>query len=77
MKFALQYLHNVDLILMNEDPADFFKESNHNQISAIIGGVYSGNPASKGRDSSFVSFNCPTFATSNYKVGGLIMQPSI
>ena len=47
MKFALQYLDSVDLIVMDEVPLDFFKESNHNQASALLGGIYKGNPATK------------------------------
>ena len=52
MKFSLQYLDKVDLIETDELPPDYLKESSHNQISALIGGIYSGNPASKGRTST-------------------------
>lgn len=67
MKFSLKYLDKLDLIVMDELPPNYFKVSSHNQISALIGGIYSGNPASHGRNSNHVGFIAPTIASSNYK----------
>ena len=39
MKFSLKYLDKLDLIVMDELPPNYFKESSHNQISALIGGI--------------------------------------
>ena len=58
MKFSLQYLDKVDLIEMDELPPDYFKESSHNQILALIGSIYSGNPASKGRNCQPCKLQC-------------------
>lgn len=40
MKFALGYLDSAGLILMDETPPDFLKSTNHNHISAILGGIF-------------------------------------
>ena len=56
MRFALGYLDSAGLILMDETPPDFFKSTNHNQTSAILGGIYTGTPATtNGNFKSFLS----------------------
>ena len=60
---------------MDETPPDFFKSTNHNQISAKIRRyIYTGTPATKGKDARTVKFNCPTIVTSNYRIGPLLNQ---
>ena len=72
MKFSLSYLNKVDLL--DELSPDLLTEANHNSLSAILGGIYSGSPPCKGKESNFVSFNCPTITTSNYKISYLLCK---